>query len=163
MHSDRAIEIRDLRPADAALAAALHADGFGQDPWPVSAFSELLATPGTFGFLAFEAAAPLGFLLCRAAADECEILTITVLEAARRRSVGSLLLSHGLNHAAAIGVRNVFLEVAVDNAAAISLYRRAGFAQTAVRPAYYRRKNPQQRVDAAVMALTLEAGPEAKT
>lgn len=162
MQSDRATGIRDLSPADAGLAAALHAAGFDDDPWPARAFSELLATPGTFGVLAFEGDAPLGLLLCRAAADECEVLTITVVEAARRRGVGRLLLANGLARARVLGVRTLFLEVAVDNAPAIGLYRHAGFAQIASRPAYYLRDDPLRRVDAAVMSLDLEQHSDAK-
>lgn len=156
MQSDRTVAIRDLHSADAELAAALHAAGFERDPWPASAFSELLTTPGTFGALAFEADAPLGLLLCRAAADESEILTITVVEAARRRGIGCLLLAKGLARARMLGVRKLFLEVAVDNAPAIGLYRRAGFEQIAMRPGYYLRDSPPGRVDAAVMSLDLE-------
>ena len=163
MEPDRAIGIRDLHPVDAGLASALHAAGFDNDPWPARAFSELLATPGTFGVLAFEGDAPLGLLLCRAAADECEILTITVVEAARRRGVGRLLLANGLARARLLGVRTLFLEVAVDNAPAIGLYRQAGFEQIASRPAYYLRDDPPGRVDATVMSLDLKPHSDVKS
>ncbi len=155
MHFGRNMSIRNLHLTDSVLTAALHASCFVDDPWPASAFSDLLAIPGTFGFLAFEADAPLGLLLCRVAADECEILTLAVLETAQRQGIGRSLLTQGITRAGNSGARRVFLEVAVDNTAAIGLYRHAGFAQTAVRPGYYRRNNPSQRVDAAVMSLVL--------
>lgn len=163
MQSSGTTQIRDLHLADAALAAALHSACFEDDPWPVSAFSDLLAIPGTFGLLAIEADAPLGFLLCRAAADECEVLTLAVLATAQRRGIGRSLLLRGFEHAEALGARRVFLEVAVDNTAAIGLYRCVGFTQTALRPAYYRRRKPQKRVDAAVMSLGLSGCLDAET
>lgn len=163
LHSGRTTSIRDLHLADAVLAAAVHAACFKDDPWPASAFSDLLTIPGTFGFLAFDAEAPLGFILCRVAADECEVLTVAVLETEHRRGIGGTLLFQGLKRAESLGARSVFLEVAVDNAAAIGLYRQAGFAKTAVRPGYYRRKSLPQRVDAAVMSLALDSRLNAKT
>ena len=160
MHAGHAYQIRDLALPDAELAAVLHAACFEEDPWPASAFTSLLTLPGGFGFLAFEGDAPLGFLLCRAAADECEILTLAVLKTAQRRGVGLALLSKGLKAAAALGVHRVFLEVAVDNAAALGLYRRAGFSQTALRPSYYRRGTSAKRIDAAVMTRSLTGHSE---
>lgn len=160
MQSDRSYRIRDLIPPDAELAAVLHAACFEEDPWPASAFTSLLTLPGGFGFLAYEGDAPLGFLLCRAVADECEVLTLAVLQRARRQGIGLALLSQGLAAAAALGVRKMFLEVAVDNAEALGLYRRAGFSQTAVRHAYYRRGPGPERVDAVVMTCRLSEHSE---
>jgi ribosomal-protein-alanine N-acetyltransferase len=48
------------------------------------------------------------------------------------------------------GVKKIFLEVAADNAAAIALYERAGFARIAVRPKYY-----NGAADAVVMSKNL--------
>jgi ribosomal-protein-alanine N-acetyltransferase len=50
------------------------------------------------------------------------------------------------------------LEVAVDNAAALRLYRRAGFAEAGRRRGYYER--PGGRVDALVLTRVLH-GPGA--
>ncbi|WP_282604681.1 GNAT family N-acetyltransferase [Pelagibius sp. Alg239-R121] len=148
--------IRDLTLSDAALSSALHSACFQDEPWHTEAFADLLAMPGTFGFLSYETDLPLGIILCRAVADECEVLTFCVIGSARRGGIGSDLLIAGLHRATGLGVRDVFLEVAVDNMAAIRLYQRMGFAQTAVRPNYYRRDNPLRRVDAVVMSKPLD-------
>jgi ribosomal-protein-alanine N-acetyltransferase len=70
-------------------------------------------------------------------ADEAEILTVGVVPAARRQGIGRLLLADLLAHAGERGARQVYLEVRVDNAAAIALYESDGFAGVGLRRGYY--------------------------
>ena len=56
------------------------------------------------------------------------------------------------------GAETLFLEVAVDNTAAIALYRAAGFASAGTRKGYYDR-GAAGRVDALVLRLDLNTGP----
>lgn len=147
--------IRSLHLTDADLAAALHATCFEDEPWKAGAFTDLLAIPGTFGFLAHGDRDPLGLLLCRAVAEDCEVLTLAVVPSGRRAGVGRDLLRAGFARALELGAQTFFLEVAVDNVPAIGLYRDLGFTQTAVRAGYYRRKDPLRRVDAVVMSRPL--------
>lgn len=149
------VAIRGLTLADVELAAALHALCFEDAPWKAGAFADLLAIPGTFGFLAHGNEEPYGLLLCRAVAEDCEILTLGVVPARRRYGVGRDLLRAGLRKAKELGALTVFLEVAVDNTSAVSLYRSAGFDQAAVRRGYYRRKDPLRRIDALVLSRAL--------
>ena len=58
----------------------------------------------------------LGFVLSRLAADEAEILTIAVDAAHQGRGVGRALLSENLRQVANAGAKEMFLEVAKDNA-----------------------------------------------
>ena len=151
--------IRSMSLTDVALAAALHGGCFEDDPWHAGAFADLLLIPGTFGFFAVTAEEPLGILLCRVVADECEVLTFGVVGSARRRGVGRELLQAGLRKAAELKARTVFLEVAFDNEAAIGLYNAMGFSQTAVRRDYYRRTESPRRVDAVIMSRPLDSKP----
>lgn len=80
-----------------------------------------------------------GFAISRIAADEAEILTIAVEPSARKRGVGRDLLHEHLQRATLAGAGTMFLEVDAENAAAIALYHRFGFAQVASRAGYYRR------------------------
>ena len=98
--------------------------------------------------------APDGFILLRVVADEAEILTLAVRPAARRRGVGARLVQEGGRLVAVRGATRLFLEVAADNDAALSLYRRAGFADAGRRPAYYARPEGA-RQDALILALNL--------
>lgn len=145
---------------DVALAAALHAVCFDDAPWKADAFADLLAIPGTFGFLALGENEPLGLLLCRAVAEDCEVLTLGVVPSRRGRGLARELLGAGFEQAADLGARRLFLEVAVDNTPAIGLYLASGFAELSVRAGYYRRKDPPRRVDAMIMSRPLAGDPD---
>ncbi len=136
--------------AVAARLAALHATAFPA-PWDAAAFEVLLDQAGVFVL-----EKPDGFILLRAVADEAEILTLAVRPEARGRGLGARLVSEGGLLAAARGATRLFLEVAADNAAALALYARAGFAEAGRRPGYYARP-AGGRGDALILALNLPA------
>ena len=80
--------------------------------------------PGGFGLIArlfegglarFDAMRGVGFALCRVVRDESELLSIGVAPAYRRRGVAGYLLRASMERARAIGARQMFLEVAIDN------------------------------------------------
>ena len=56
----------------------------------------------------------------------------------RGQGVGSLLLKHCISRARLHGASSVTLHVAVDNVAAIGLYKRLGFVAVRKLAAYYR-------------------------
>ena len=69
------------------------------------------------------------------------------------------LLAAALARAEALGCETMFLEVAADNAAALGLYRTAGFVQAGLRRGYYHR--PGGDMDALVLRRDLNtASPE---
>jgi ribosomal-protein-alanine N-acetyltransferase len=140
-------------PAEAALLARAHAGGF-DEPWKADEFEDLLEGEGVFGFLAQDGEAPLGMILCRAVAGEMEVLTLAVAPAVRRQGVAKALLAAALGAAGQMGVKEAFLEVAVDNDAAAALYAGLGFRRSGLRKAYYDR-GPAGVVDALVMRLDL--------
>jgi len=142
-------------PAHADVVAALRAECF-DDAWNAESVRSLMGTPGTFGFLARDGDEPTGFILCRAAADECEILVIGVRPAARRHGCGRGLLDCALARAHALGAAHVFLEVGVDNRAARALYRARGFVEAGRRPAYYPHPGGTP-TDALILRLALKA------
>lgn len=132
--------------ADPAAMAVLHARCFpDMRGWRTEEFAALLAESGVIA-----ATAPSGFALARVAADEAELLTIAVDPDRRGAGQGGALLAEVLAGAAARGAARVFLEVAADNHAALSLYDRAGFTTCGRRRGYYRR--PGGAVDALIMA-----------
>ncbi len=131
--------------ADAPLLAALHAPSFPDEPWSAESFTSLLESSGVFGLIGYSESCeaptrrPSGFILCRIAVDEGEVLTLSVLPALRRSGLGGRLLAGALVWWASCGTRTVFLEVAEDNAAAQALYHCAGFKPVGRRPGYYPR------------------------
>ncbi len=130
------VPVRLLVATDAGLLAGLHGSGF-DDPWDEKSFATLLATPGVFGVLA-GITEPLGFILCRTAADEAEVLTLFVPQANRRHGVATVLLDSAIAAATAAGAATLFLEVAEDNEAARGFYAARGFAPVGRRPRYYK-------------------------
>jgi [ribosomal protein S18]-alanine N-acetyltransferase len=128
--------IRRARLEDLPAIAGLHGECFAES-WDVEFLGRLLAQPGAFSTIAFELGLPAGFLLARVNAGEAEILSLGVRQSSRRRSVGTALVENALERAASAGASEVFLEVAVENLAARSLYGRLGFGEVGRRPAYY--------------------------
>jgi len=134
--------------AHAELIASMHHICFSE-PWDAKAMAELLTMPGAFGFLA-GGAVPEGFILCRAAAGEAEVLSLLVLPPYRRHRLGSTLLLAAFEAARQSGAEAMFLEVSAANEAAQALYAGHGFIQVGKRPRYY-----DGKVDALVLRYTL--------
>jgi ribosomal-protein-alanine N-acetyltransferase len=143
----------DAPGAEAAPAlAALHRTAF-DDPWSSADIAVLLGSPGVYGLSARLCGEPAGFILCRVAADEAEVLTLAVTPAMRRRGVATALLDRATTTALAAGARALFLEVATDDPGAKALYRARGFAEVGGRPGYFSR--PGGAVAALIMRLDL--------
>lgn len=128
-----------IRPGlleDLPAIARLHRECFAE-AWEVGFLGRLLAQPGAFCAIALEQELHAGFLLARVNAGEGEILSLGVRLLSRRRSLGIALVRNALERAASAGAMEIFLEVAVENVAARSLYSRLGFQEAGLRPAYY--------------------------
>ncbi len=139
----------DLAEQAAKIHAAAMADGLGGDVWSADSFRALLGSEGAGGWIAKQG----GVVLARAIAGEAEILTIGVHPAARRHGVARALLNVCYAVLPALGADRLLLEVAVDNAPALTLYRSEGFAAVGRRTGYYKRG--PARIDALVMARNL--------
>lgn len=123
-----------MTPADAPDAARLHALAFpAGEAWGPNAIRLMLEMPGAFGVLR----PGQGFVLCRVAADEAEILTLAVMPDARRQGIGGALLAEAMAGAVVRGAGAMFLEVSDRNAAARALYAGAGFEEVGRRKRYY--------------------------
>lgn len=157
MEDGLAVSLRPLGPFDVELAATLHGACF-ETPWNAQAFAELLAMPGAAGACAVLDSRPAGFVLSLLQPPDAEILTLGVLPALRRRGIGRALLAAAAGHARQAGAERLLLEVAADNHAAISLYRRTGFQRLSRRRQYYRRSGGPA-ADADVFVLQLGTGP----
>ena len=133
-----------------AEMAHLHRAAFLQDrPWSAREFQELLERPGCFCLGDRNA-----FLLGSLIADEAEILTIATDPAHQRQGMARALVDQCLTETKAKGGKQVFLEVAADNAPAMALYKSCGFEEAGRRRDYYHRADGS-RADAIVMARSL--------
>ena len=144
------MSIREATPYDADAMAAVHEACF-ERPWSAAEIDRMLL--GRFGLACGEAAA---CLLGRLTLGEAEILTVAVAPSFRFQGHGRRLLEAAIEVARDQGAETIFLEVAADNATAISLYHAAGFQLVGKRPGYYHRAEGSS-ADALVMKLTLRA------
>jgi ribosomal protein S18 acetylase RimI-like enzyme len=117
-----------------------------------------LSHPSAFAALVEdEEGALLGFAIARTVRRRGKgffhIITIDVLPSARRQGAGTLLMDWMAERARALRLAGLRLEVAVDNADAVSFYTRHGFREIGRIPGYY-----LGTIDAMVLERELQAG-----
>lgn len=144
-----------LTSRDGGILGHIHATCF-PDAWDEATFDILLKETSTCGWMAvsFEEE-PVGFILTRVLEREAEILTFAVIPPFQRMGVGRCLLNESLLFLASLGCKKIFLEVAVDNEAAIALYTSQKFTTIGTRLNYYKRAD-QSLVSALVMSHVFE-------
>lgn len=142
-------------PEQAADIATLHAELFNP-PWSVESIRTLLDHPASTAFLAVigNPKVPIGFVMGQLAADEAEILSIGVTGPWQRKGIGQRLLEGLARAAKRAEATRLFLDVAVDNDGAMSLYNKAGFLGVGLRRGYYERAGSKP-IDALTLALKL--------
>jgi [ribosomal protein S18]-alanine N-acetyltransferase len=138
--------------ADARAVARLHGACF-DDAWSAAVIRRLMDARGGFGFVVRYGRLTQGFVLCRLAGDDCEILTIGVAPRRRRHGVGARLLAAVLRRAAEDGAGRIVLEVAADNDPGRRFYGAHDFSKIGVRPGYY--GGGVDGVDALVLARSI--------
>jgi ribosomal-protein-alanine acetyltransferase len=97
-------------------------------------------------------------LLAMPGATEADVQTIAVDDEARGIGMGRELMGQLHAEAARRRVREVFLDVRVDNERAQRLYRSLGYQEIGIRTGYYQPDN----VDALVMRLDLARAEESR-
>lgn len=134
------LRVRELKPGEAAEAAALAGRCEGAAQWPTGEYARI-ASPGRPGEFCLVVERPdgglAGLLVARVLAGESEILNLAVGAEHRRLGLGSHLLAAALGRGKAMGAKQVWLEVRESNEAAIAFYHRHGFVLSGRRPGYY--------------------------
>lgn len=128
--------MRRLSGTDARDMARIHAESFDR-PWPALDMATHTQRDLCLGAETNDGLA--AFVIVSVAADQAEILTIATAKSARRTGLGRALLDAATSHLRDSRTKELFLEVAEDNTAALALYRAAGFQPIGRRPGYYRR------------------------
>lgn len=132
------VTLRAANAGDVAAMAEIERLAF-TDPWPLSAFQELIRQPHARVTVAENAQEGVcGYCVMLHVLDEGEIANIAVAPAWWRRGVASRLLDEALREAVTREIRSVFLEVRLSNEPARQLYESRGFAPVGRRRAYYR-------------------------
>jgi ribosomal-protein-alanine acetyltransferase len=155
--------IRRATGADLDRLAALERVIFTSDAWSKALWRSELESPHTYYLVVERADAGaqlVGYagLLALAGNGDGDVQTIGLLEEARGHGLGRELMRLLHEEARRRGVREMFLDVRVDNPVAQSLYRSFGYEEIGVRKGYYQPDD----VDAVVMRLRLAHSGEAE-
>lgn len=117
-----------------------------------------LAIPTGTCLLAVDGEQIGGFILGEMVGLEGHIVTLDVAEAFRRRGVGSLLLNALENSVARHGAQAMILETAVNNDAAIALWKRHGYSHVGVLRRYYLGKVHALQMRKSLPSTAFDAG-----
>lgn len=144
--------MREMTEADLDTVLAIE-QAVQRYPWTHGQFADALKA-GYWCAVDEQAGEVRGYAILMPALDEVEVLTIGIAAAQQRKGVGRALLAAMLGQARERNMVRAFLEVRPSNEAAVSLYRRMGFAEIGRRRGYYR--DAAGCEDAIVMAKELE-------
>ena len=95
-------------------------------PWTRGNFADSLASAHLCRLM-LDGETPVAYAVALTVIDEAHLLNISVARAEQRRGLGGRLLEHLVDGVRGDGIRRFFLEVRPSNAAALALYRHAGF------------------------------------
>lgn len=127
----------EINSAYSKVLSIMHDKCFDKS-WSEDEFNSILNNKFNKAVLAItrkgEDSHPLGFLLYHEIDKEAEILTICTLPKYRKKGVARSLLS-------GIKSKKTFIDVDVENFAAMGLYKNAGFIEGRVRQKYYENGN----------------------
>ena len=143
-----------FRSKYADLAREIYRQGFADMPDSERSFDNLSQGINLEVLFIYDGirARLFGFLFFQTVEDQGEILTIVIEKRCQNQGIGRALLKVFLARIQS-RAKTVFLEVAVDNARAISLYQSLGFVEIGIRKNYYKRQKGL-RVDAKVFAFS---------
>jgi ribosomal-protein-alanine N-acetyltransferase len=106
-------------------------------PWTKAMFLSSSKNPSVQFKIALDGQKLVGYCVFQTAQTECEILNIAVKPEERGKSYGRKLLEFIFDVSLRKNCDSVFLEVALSNEKALSLYERLGFKKISVRKKYY--------------------------
>jgi [ribosomal protein S18]-alanine N-acetyltransferase len=118
-------------------------------PWSERAFRNELSHSDRFFLVATSGESVVGYGGVWLVIDEAHVTTLAVAEEERRHGIGEKLMIDLLIKSRDAGMVCSTLEVRAGNLAAIKLYEKLGYKETARRKGYY----PDNREDAIVMWL----------
>lgn len=150
---------RALRAQDLPEVVRLEQEAFPVSPWSYGMLASELGAPGRWYLVAeytpadrIGAESVIGYAGIWFDGEVAQVMTLAVQESFHNLGVGAKLLRSLIEQARKFKATAVLLEVAVNNAPAIALYEKFGFAVLSTRKRYYQPEN----LDAFVMRLEIE-------
>ena len=129
-------DIRTMSAADLTEVLVIEQASF-RTPWKREHFESELSGRYSFPFVAELVGRVVGFVCLVTLFEEAQILDIAVSPDQRGRGIARLLMEHACSVAREQHAEVLSLEVRASSAAAIGLYRQAGFRQVGIRTNYY--------------------------
>lgn len=137
------------------ILSELHKNCFAKG-WGHLEFESFFERAGVFAAIAYhKESKPVGFVLCWLIEDQCDLLSMGVMNDFRRDGVGQMLLDYAVDNARHMGATYMALEVNINNQAARQLYEAQGFEQFSTRKDYYSNADGS-RADAACLRKPLK-------
>ncbi|MBR6390903.1 MAG: ribosomal protein S18-alanine N-acetyltransferase [Lachnospiraceae bacterium] len=129
---------RTITVEDIDGASALEQASFA-DPWPRSAFEEIVDKPDADYYLAedTESGQLIGGCVVFRIIDEGDITNVAVDADYRGRGIATELIRYALKCNEELGIGDFTLEVRASNATAIRVYEKCGFEAAGIRPGFY--------------------------
>lgn len=130
--------IRQMQTRDLEQAAALEARNFSR-PWSREAIADALEKEYYQYLVAVDEKTQRVVGMCGMirTLEEGGIVNVAVDQDVRRQGIACRLLTELMRKADKEGIKEYTLEVRKSNAPAIALYRKLGFVEEGVRPAFY--------------------------
>lgn len=112
------------------------------DPWSENSIASELNNRLSLWFVAVQGDQVIGYVGSQTVLGETDMMNIAVHPNYRKQGIGTELIEHLIGALASRGSHSLMLEVRISNEAAISVYKKLGFAEVGCRKNYYR--NPKE-------------------
>lgn len=129
--------IRKWKFEDILTLSELEKQCFENDRWSYRTFASCFENPAFYGVVVVDGGEIIGYGGITVAADTADIENVLVAENRRRGGIGGKIVKALVDYARSQGASQVFLEVRVSNAPAMSLYLKSGFVGSYARTRYY--------------------------
>ncbi len=129
--------IREWKFEDILALSQLEEQCFENDRWSYRTFASCYENPSFYGVVAEEEGEIIAYGGITVAADTADIENVLVAERYRRGGLGTKIVGALVARARGLGVKDIYLEVRVSNAAAMRLYLKCGFSGSYARVRYY--------------------------
>ncbi len=136
--------VREMLESDIPAVCEIEKECFTAEAWSEESFSYRLGKPQFISLVAVESGEVVGYIAATEISDEQYLDSLAVRADKRGKGVATSLMKAAFNRK-----KSVFLEVRESNMAAISLYKKLGFSEYAIRRSYY--DNPTEN---AIMMRT---------
>lgn len=144
---------------DIPQLSSIHAQGFSRG-WGKNELAQMLDAQGIMCLVLREVGnidrPPMGFVLCRRAGDEAEIITISTEPKNRGRGVARSLMDEIIRNLQADRVKSLLLEVDETNVDALELYQSLGFYQAGERKGYYPASSGSEAASTNALVMRLD-------